>query len=113
MRRKHASERIKVIRQPVQEHQRLGVRAVFLVGAQCGAFGAAANRAADMAHRNDGVAAGNRKLVDRRYGSLQGIDPPFEPRDGFGRQRSDLLAARFRSYGVNLPSSFSRVLSSA
>ena len=48
-----------------------------------------------MAHRNDGVAAGNRKLVDRRYGSLQGVDPPFEPRDGFGRQRSDLLAARF------------------
>ena len=26
----------------------------------------------------DGVAAGNRKLVDRRYGSLQGVDPPFD-----------------------------------
>lgn len=92
--RKRASQQVEIIREAVEPDQHRGIDAVFGVGAERSAFGAAADCAANVAHRHDGVSAGNREFVDRFETLLQGVDTLFEPRNSLRSQRGDLVAPR-------------------
>ena len=89
--RQRPPQHVEIVREAVQAGQHFGGYAVRLVSPQGGPFGAAADRAADVAGRDGRVSARNGEPGDRFERSLHRVDARFEPFDPGGIERCDLV----------------------